>query len=148
MFPGWSVRILSLLAISLFLPTPLLAEETPQGTDVSGQNFFEILFSGGIVGFLILFVLLALSLFASYLAFEQTMALRTKVLIPEGLSEAVKQALLAKNLQEANQVCRNQPSFLGFVVSNGLQEIDGGWASVEKGVEDTLADRPPASFVG
>ena len=33
---------------------------------------------------------------------------------------------------EAEALCRDRPSLLAFVLLNGLTEIEGGWAAIEK----------------
>ena len=123
----------------------LLAQADANETAAS-NGFFEIIFSGGWVGFAILLLLLALSLTSAYLIFDQLMSLRRKELIPEQLTETVKQYLSAGQLREAQQVCQNEPSLLSFLVINGLAEIEGGWPEVEKAVEDSLAEQSARLF--
>lgn len=107
----------------------------------NGGGFFEIVLSGGIVGLLILLLLLALSITAAYLVFDQFMTLRRNEVIPAGLAEAVRQALLTGRIAEADAACRRSPSVLGFVLHNGLSEMDMGWSQVEKAMEDSLAEQ-------
>lgn len=109
-------------------------------------GFFDILFSGGWVGFSIVLLLLALSLTAAYLIFDQLMSLRRSELIPEGLSDTIKQRLAAGQLREAQQACNDEPSLLSFLVNNGLAEIEGGWSEIEKAVEDSLAEQAARLF--
>jgi biopolymer transport protein ExbB len=110
------------------------------------QGFFSILFSGGLVGVSIILLLLALSLTAAYLVFEHLMTIRRSELMPEGLSDQVRELLLAGRLGEADQTCRQQPSFLAFVLLNGLSESDGGWSAVEKAMEDAAAEQSARLF--
>ena len=107
----------------------------------AGNGFMEIIFSGGIIGLMILLLLLALSLTAAYLAFDQFMTLRKNEVLPAGLGEAVRQALLTGRVAEADAACRRSPSVLGFVLHNGLSEIEMGWQQVEKATEDALAEQ-------
>lgn len=90
---------------------------------------------------LIMLVLIGLSLTAAYLVFEQIMTLRHQELIPPGLADRVQQLLAAGRVAEAEQQCRNQPSFLAFVLNAGLHEVDGGWPAVEKALEDATAEQ-------
>jgi biopolymer transport protein ExbB len=115
------------------------AESSPQG-------FFSIIFSGGLVGFLIVLLLFALSLTAAYLVFEHIMTLRRSEIMPEGLGDQVRESLAAGRVAEADQACRQQPSFLSFVLLNGLAELDGGWAAVEKALEDATAEQSARLF--
>jgi biopolymer transport protein ExbB len=110
------------------------------------QGFFEILFSGGPIGVAIMLVLIGLSLTAAYLVFEQMMSLRKKEIIPPDLSDEVRQLVAAGQLDRAAALCREQPSFLAFVLSHGLSEAEGGWSEVEKATEDALAEQSARLF--
>ncbi|QDS95141.1 Biopolymer transport protein ExbB [Roseimaritima multifibrata] len=101
----------------------------------------EIIFSGGWIGLAILLLLFALSVSAAYLVFDQIMTLRHNEILPEGVSDAVRQALLTGRIPEADAACRRSPSVLSFVLLNGIAEMDFGWREVEKAVEDGLADQ-------
>lgn len=105
------------------------------------SGVLDIVFSGGIIGLLIMLVLLALSIAAVYLVFDQVMTLRRREIIPDGLHDAVRQSLLRGNVVEADAACRRQPSVLSYTLVCGLGEIDLGWSEVEKAVEDALAEQ-------
>lgn len=119
---------------------------TPPPPEAAPQGFFNIIFSGGLVGFVIVMLLLALSLTAAYLVFDQVMTLRTGELVPEGLDGKLRELLQAGRISEADKLCREQPSFLSFVVVNGIAELDGGWAAVEKAMEDATAEQAARLF--
>ncbi len=104
----------------------------------SASGLTEIVFSGGIVGVMILLVLIALSIATAYLLFDQVMTLRRKELLPEGLTDAVRQSLLTGRPAEADAACRRVPSVFSVVLLSGLAEMDFGWREVEKAVEDAL----------
>lgn len=148
---GLSARLVAVVAVGLWLFTesPLLAQAA-EGDVAAGeaapQGFFSIVFSGGLVGFVIVMLLFALSLTAGYLVFEQIMTLRRKELMPENLSDQVRTLLLAGRVADADRMCREQPSFLAFVLLNGLTELDGGWAAVEKALEDAVAEQSARLF--
>jgi biopolymer transport protein ExbB len=110
------------------------------------EGFFGIVFAGGWVGILIVLLLFALSLTAAYLVFEHIMTLRRKEIMPDGLGDQVRQLIRAGRWNDAEDACRNQPSFLAFVLLNGLAELEGGWAAVEKAVEDALAEQAARLF--
>jgi biopolymer transport protein ExbB len=127
-----------------------LAQAADESGDTAAQEashgFFSILFSGGLVGVSIMLLLFALSLTAAYLVFEHLMTIRRSELMPDGLSDRVRELLLAGRLGEADQICRQQPSFLAFVLLNGLSEVDGGWNAVEKAMEDATAEQSARLF--
>jgi biopolymer transport protein ExbB len=118
----------------------LLAQGDPDAAP-EATGLFDIVLSGGIVGAVILVVLLSLSFLAAYLVFDQVMTLRRGEVLPDGLGESVRQALLTGRLPEADAACRREPSVLSVVLLSGLSEIEYGWHEVEKSVEDALAEQ-------
>lgn len=117
------------------------AEPTMSGQETAPDSLLSIIFSGGIVGISIMLVLIGLSLTAAYLVFDHLLSLRRADLLPEGLADAVRQHLLAGRVDAASQACQEKPSLLAFVLSSGLAEVEGGWAAVEKAIEDALAEQ-------
>ncbi|MCH7725081.1 MAG: MotA/TolQ/ExbB proton channel family protein [Planctomycetes bacterium] len=110
------------------------------------QGFFDILFSGGFIGIVIILVLFGLSVSAVYLVIEHVMTIRRTELMPPELDEQVRNLLLAAKLEDAEKVCRENPSFLSFVLLHGLSEIEGGWSAVEKALEDAVAEQSARLF--
>ncbi len=90
---------------------------------------------------MILLVLFGLSIAAAYLLFDQIMTLRRSEILPEGVSDTVRQALLTGRPAEADAACRRAPSVFSVVVLSGLSELEFGWHEVEKAVEDSLAQQ-------
>lgn len=128
-----------MIAIVLIQHAILLAQVDPAVEEPAG--FIDIVLSGGVIGLLILLVLFSLSMAAAYLVFDQIMTLRHGEVLPEGLSETVRQGLLTGRVPEADAACRRSPSVLSAVLLAGLSEIDFGWNEVEKAVEDALAEQ-------
>ncbi len=122
------------------------AAEKPATPDQTPRSFFAIVFSGGVTGFLIMLLLLALSLTAVALAVEHAMTIRASVLIPPQLSDGVRKQLAAGKLSESRALCQQHPSFLSFVIQAGLGEVDGGWPAVEKAMEDATAEQAARLF--
>ena len=113
--------------------------ETPHG-------FLDILFSGGPIGVLIILLLLALSVLAAYLVFDHVMTIRRGDLMPDGLADQVRQLLAHGQVSEANKACQENPSFLAFVLSQGITNLDAGWTAVEKSLEDATANQAARLF--
>lgn len=122
------------------------AENESPAASQPPQGFLAIVFSGGIVGITIMVCLIALSLTAAYLAFDQLITLRKREILPEGLGDEVRQQLVGGELNRAREACRQQPSLLAFVLLQGLEELEGGWSAIEKGVEDALAEQSARLF--
>ncbi len=132
------IHRVDLIAQTLVAQT-LVAQGGSETADEAG--FFDILLSGGIVGLIILLVLFGLSVAAAYLLFDQVMTLRRSEILPEGVSDSVRQALLTGRPAEADAACRRAPSVLSVVLLSGLSELEFGWREVEKAVEDSLAQQ-------
>jgi biopolymer transport protein ExbB len=125
------------LMIQLF-NYPLLAQAAGHHPP---ETFFEIVFSGGIVGITIMVLIILCSIAALALTVEQLVTLRASVLMPPGLREKLQQQLTAGNLKGAFQACEAEPSFLSFVVRTSLAEAESGWTAVEKALEDATAEQ-------
>jgi len=123
-------------------PIPNSPKKAPQ----SPNSLIDIVLSGGIVGGLILLVLLALSMSAAYLVFEHAMTIRKTEIMPVELGDQVRELLLVGKVADAEQVCRERPSFLSFVLLSGIAELEGGWSAVEKALEDATAEQSARLF--
>jgi len=132
----------------MLLPAVACAQDMADtaASEPTSNGFFSILFAGGWVGLMIVLLLFALSLTAAYLVFEHIMTLRQTEIMPDGLGDSVRQALTSGNVAAADQACRMEPSFLSFVLLNGLAELDGGWPAVEKALEDATAEQSARLF--
>ena len=104
-------------------------------------SLWQIVFSGGVVGLLIVLLLFSLSLITAFLIFDQSMALRRSSVLPDGIVEPMQKLLSSGRIKEADALCRQRPSLLSFVLLSGLTEIEFGWNSVEKAMEDALAEQ-------
>lgn len=118
--------------------TPTSAAVAP---NAGGDSFFSILFSGGLLGIGIMLILIALSLLTVYFIVDQLLTLRRRDILPEGFSDSVRQMVSQGKLKEADQLCREQPSPLAFVLASGLAELEFGWPAVEKALEDATAEQ-------
>ena len=102
----------------------------------------EIIMASGTVGA----VIGVLSLAAIALIVEQFLSLRMDKLLPPGLAEQLRELLGAGRVREADTLCRENPSCLSFIVSNGLSEADGDWDDVEKALEGAAAEQSAKLF--
>lgn len=122
------------------------APGTGSKAPIEPKTAFQIIFSGGWVGITIMIFLIALSITAVYLIIDHYLTIRRRDVIPEGLSNHVRELLMAGKLAEADKACREEPSFLSFVLIQGIAEIDGGWSAVEKALEDAIAEQSARLF--
>lgn len=130
------------LALAVILLTPLVSVAQDEGEATTApDSFLSIIFSGGWVGMSIILVLFGLSITGVYLVIDHLLTIRRTELMPDNLSEEVRQLLMAGRVEEAERACRAKPSLLSFVLLNGVAEIDGGWTAVEKAMEDAIAEQ-------
>lgn len=118
------------------LAFPLFAE-----TATSADSAWDIILSGGITGIVILLLLAIVSVVALALVVEHLLAIRRGVLMPKGLSTEVQQHLAKQDMAAAERSCQQQPGALASVLQSGLAEVSGGWAAMEKAMEEALAEQ-------
>jgi len=128
------------LPFTLTFPQIVSGQE-PTDSAAAPSGILPIIFSGGWPGFLIIMLLVALSLTAVYLMCEHFLTIRRGELMPEGLERDVHELLVAGKVSAAEKKCREEPSFLSFVLLHGISEIDDGWPAIEKALEDATAEQ-------
>lgn len=133
--------IAALLFLFLFVGNEFAFAEGEVAEEASGPGMIGIIFSGGIVGICIIVFLLGLSITAAFLIFDHLMTIRRKDLMPEGVSDQVRKLLQSGKHADAESVCRQNPSLLSFVILHGISELEFGWSSVEKALEDAVAEQ-------
>ena len=159
--PGWSRWIVFLILAWLTAALLQSSSIAQQAGDAAGstaagdaaqtaehapQGFFQILFSGGPIGVAIMLVLIALSLTAAYLVFENLMSIRRSEIAPDGLSDEVRLLVSSGRIGQAIERCRTSNSYLAWVMQYGLNEADGGWTEIEKAMEDASAEQAARLF--
>lgn len=142
----WRTLFASFLVAACFMHATSLQAQAAEQADDSPSGFFEILFSGGIIGVIIVLVLLSLSVYSAYLIVDHFLTVRRSDLIPEGLGETVREQLMAGDVRGARATCEQQPSFLSFVLMHGIAELEFGYAAVEKAIEEALAEQSARLF--
>jgi biopolymer transport protein ExbB len=123
-----------------------LSSESQEAAKRPPLSFFQILFSGGPLGIANMVVLIGLSITALALAADNLRIVSRSRLIPDSLSEEVRDVVASGDVARAQAACREQPSFLAAVLLHGLAEIDGGWSEIEKAMEDATAEQAARLF--
>ena len=101
------------------------------------STFWTIISAGGTIGLLIF----ALSIASLTLAIDQLRKLRKSAFIPDGLAQQTRELISHGQLLQADQLCRQSPCCLSYVINAGLTEADGDWTDIEKALEDSLAEQ-------
>ena len=140
-FSGTFSRLLFVICTICLLGGSAIAQDAAEvaTNDPAAKSTFDIIFSGGIFGVGMIILLFVLSLIAAYLVFDHLISIRRNDLMPPGLSDEVRKNLLAGDISTAKQNCNDNPSLLSFVLMHGISELEFGWSSVEKAIEDALA---------
>lgn len=102
----------------------------------------ELLRAGGTIGI----VIMVLSLAMVALIVEHLISIRRGALIPEDTAAEVHELIQQRQFGPAEQLCREHPSFLSYVLAAGLREAQAGYASVEKAMEDAAAAQAARLF--
>ncbi|MEL7499391.1 MAG: MotA/TolQ/ExbB proton channel family protein [Planctomycetota bacterium] len=145
--PRWLLKLgfaLIIFATLSLNTSTVMAQDDGAATEAT--SFFSIILSGGITGLIMIVILLALSVTAAYLIFEHLMTIRRNDLMPDGLADHVRQCLMSGDVKAAQAACNERPSFLSFVLMHGISELEFGWSSVEKSLEDALAEQSARLF--
>jgi biopolymer transport protein ExbB len=100
-------------------------------------NVRELLRAGGVVGY----VTIGLSIVMVAMIVEQLLTTRRNALIPRGLAEETHRLIAGGKYREAEALALEHPSFLGFLLSTGLKEVDLGHDAVEKAMEDAAVEQ-------
>jgi biopolymer transport protein ExbB len=133
----------SLIGFALLLVTGALQPTWAQAGDAAAEqaDFWRLLwFGAGWFGFMVMGLLAVCSVAALALVIENLLSIRRRVLIPAGLPEKFQHHLTQGEGSKAEQVCRDQPSFLATMLLAGLHELRHGYDAVEKAMEETAQD--------
>ena len=146
-FSGTFSRLLfATLTICLLGGSAMGQDAETAASEPAAKSTFDIIFSGGYFGVGMIILLFVLSLIAAYLVFDHLISIRRNDLMPPGLSDDVSKNLLAGDISQAKQLCNDNPSLLSFVLMHGISELEFGWSSVEKAIEDALAEQSARLF--
>ncbi len=107
------------------------------------SKLLELVLAGGWIGA----VLLVASVLAVSLAIRLALALRRAVFFSPELETAVADALARNDFADALAAAEERnDAVAGRVLAAGLRETDRGWAAVEKGLEDAVAEETAAFY--
>ncbi len=119
------------------------ASSSNASSDGGRSKLLELVLAGGWIGA----VLLVASILAVSLAIRIALALRRSVFFSPELETAVADALARNDFAAAlASVEERNDAVAGRVLAAGLRETDRGWAAVEKGLEDAVAEETAAFY--
>ena len=135
---GWLV--VWIIGIMLASGPSLLAADAPAAAPEIDP--VELIKHGGAIGY----VIIALSVAMIALIIEHLLSIRRGALMPRGLAEEVHRLISQGQFKQADQECKQRPSFLAYVLSAGLVEVQLGYAAVEKSMEDAATQQAARLF--
>lgn len=127
----------SLVCFSISLATPAIcfAADDPADADSTGAakiDLRQLVDDAGAIGIII--AVLSVAMVA--LIVEHIISIRSNALMPPGLAEEVHSLIVQQQYRSADSVCKSNPSFLAYMLSAGLAEVQMGYGAVEKAMED------------
>ncbi|MFK7778187.1 MAG: MotA/TolQ/ExbB proton channel family protein [Gimesia sp.] len=126
---------LALCSVLLTSPAFSLAaddSEDANGAGIAKVDFRQLVDDAGTIGIII--AVLSVAMVA--LIVEHIISIRSNSLMPPGLAEEVHSLIRQQQYRSADSVCKTRPSFLSYILSAGLAEIQMGYGAVEKAMED------------
>lgn len=128
---------ISFILCSVFLSAPVLCLAADDPADASGSSidkidFRQLVDDAGTIGIII--AVLSVAMVA--LIVEHIISIRSNSLMPPGLAEEVHSLIAQQQYRSADSVCKSRPSFLSYILSAGLAEVQMGYGAVEKAMED------------
>ncbi len=124
-----------LCCFSLLTPTLSLAADDPEqsaAASMSKIDLRQLVDDAGTIGIII--AVLSIAMVA--LIVEHLISIRSNALMPPGLAEEVHSLIAQQQYRSADSICKSNPSFLAYILSAGLSEVQMGYGAVEKAMED------------
>jgi biopolymer transport protein ExbB len=128
-FTGWIAT-----GLILIIGSPLLAQDEPT---VASSWFRMFLWSDDIIGLVIIWLLLLMSAVSLGFTIKLVIDYRRITIIPQDTHEHVQAMLGEKRYREAIEFAGGDPSYLGRVVSAGLNEASNGYGAMERAIESS-----------
>ncbi len=113
--------------------TPLMAQDEPT---ISSSWFRMFLWNDDIIGLLIIWVLLLMSAVSVGFTIKLLIDCRRATLVPEDTQQQLQSMLADKRYRDAIEYAGSDPSYLGKVVSSGLNEASSGYGAMERAIEE------------
>ena len=99
-----------------------------------------------LLGSLIIWLLLVLSIVSIGLIISMTMSNKRETILPEGVVEVVKTHLASGRFSEAIKVTGKEDSFFSRIMHAAMQESPHGYAAVIRGLEQTADEQTTVRF--
>ena len=111
-----------------------VVQENATSTSNSGGGFYDIVFGSGVVGMLLWFALFGDFGAAVYFMVDSSVLIKPEKLMPEKVLSGVQGAMAEGDVVKAMQICENNPSALGNIVTAAFQHIEEGFEAIQEAV--------------
>ena len=119
-------HIFSPFAAFFLLASSSIAQET------SSTGIGDAIASAGVIGYLII----AMSLVAGTLVAEHFVTIKREKMAPPETIDEIDELMREGNIQEALDLCEEEPNFFTNVVAAGLRKVGTPFAAIEKSIEE------------
>ena len=126
-------RILAGMAVLSISPLALAAEGKRGGGDLT---LFQLMFSGGPMGIMVVITIILMSIAGLALTIEHFVSIKREKLAPPYILTELENLLDEQEYEEAMDLCESEDCFLTRVVHAGLSRMEGGPARMEAAVAE------------
>ncbi len=130
-------RIMAMTAAMAIIATatsPAMAQENASSNTSVFQMFF---WSSDILGLLIIYILLFMSVAVFALSAQYLLKYRRVAMIPEQTQTEIESMLAEKQYREAIDYANEDTSYLGKLLSSAMNEAANGHGAMERAIEET-----------
>ncbi|MEO1258155.1 MAG: MotA/TolQ/ExbB proton channel family protein [Bacteroidota bacterium] len=99
-------------------------------------SILELMFSGGMIGTIIVTVLLILSVIALYIFFERYMTIKKSGQVDQNFMNNIRANVSAGNIQAARALCQNTDTPVARMVEKGLARIGKPLRDIDAAIEN------------
>ncbi|WP_437226145.1 MotA/TolQ/ExbB proton channel family protein [Planctomicrobium sp. SH661] len=133
---AWRMRFLGTWFLILSQGTWAMAAEGEQIFNHGQLNLGALLRAGGLIGYII--IGLSIALVAAII--EHLITIRREVAMPRAVAEELQKQISTGQISQAEQLCKQRPTYLTDVIRAGLQESAFSYDAMEKAMEDTAVE--------
>ncbi len=110
-----------------------MAQDEPA---VTHSWFRMFLWNDDVIGLVIIWVLLMMSALSIGFTIKLLIDNRRPTIVPEDTQQQLQAMLAEKRYREAIEYAGSDPSYLGKIVSSGLNEASNGYGAMERAIEE------------
>ena len=131
----WILLVLAVVALSVSAQELAMTEAAATAETLGqGDGFFNVVAKGGFLGIVLWLALAALSVAGTHLIVDSFLKIKASRIIPDDLTASVHEALDARNIPQALELCENEPGALSNILSAGFSNAGDGIESAQEAI--------------